>query len=241
MDGDDRTPPERFRRQIDFIESHPEITVVGGWHRMYGGPSPGEPRTIQFPTDPGHLKAAMLFRNTVSHPTVMMRHDAFRREGWRYTTTRRFPEDYDLWVRVLERHAIANLPEVLLDYRIWPGSVCQQDSAKWHEHVSDVQARMLSWIGVKPTVEERAIHHALAFDQIPMEGAKLMAAHEWLMAIQRHNERTPRFETKGLMRTLTGRYIALVKKAAAVDADVYDRLMGSPFRAGVEIPLPPPP
>ncbi|MGA2233407.1 MAG: glycosyltransferase family 2 protein [Tepidisphaeraceae bacterium] len=83
MDADDRTPPERFAEQIAYLAANPAITVVGGWHRTFGAI---EGRVHEFPTEPARLKAVMIFRNPMSHPTVMMRHQAFKENGWRYET-----------------------------------------------------------------------------------------------------------------------------------------------------------
>src|SRR5437879_6502478 len=31
QDADDISPPERFRRQVDFLDAHPSIAAVGAW------------------------------------------------------------------------------------------------------------------------------------------------------------------------------------------------------------------
>ena len=51
------------------------------------------------------------------HPTVMMRTHAVRSLGG-YREAFLAAEDYDLWLRAAERFELANLPEVLLRYRI---------------------------------------------------------------------------------------------------------------------------
>lgn len=210
MDADDLTPPTRFAEQVEFLDKHPEITVVGGWHRTFGS---GEPRVTPTPTESAHINTVLIFRNPISHPTVMMRHDAFRDYGWRYTCARRFPEDYDLWVTITEHHRIVNLPGVYLEYRIWPGSICQQRWPEFEDHQVAIQCRLLGRLGLAVSAEERRIHQALAFDQIPAEEVFLRAAHGWLRRILEQNQQAQRFEALALIRTLTGRYVALLKHA----------------------------
>jgi glycosyltransferase involved in cell wall biosynthesis len=234
MDADDRTVPERFAEQVAFLDEHPEIAVVGGWHRSFGAI---DGRVTNHPAEPQRIKATMLFRVAMSHPTVMMRQEQFARNGWRYAERQQFPEDYDLWVTILQRHELANLPKVLLAYRIWPGSVCQRPwPAQRDQHLA-VQCRLMEGIGLAPNPRQRAIHRALAFDEIPAEAKFLASAHEWLNEIWRHNEQKPFFDPQSLARVLTGRYIALVRAAARCGEKIAG-LTDSMFRPYVEIPLP---
>jgi glycosyltransferase involved in cell wall biosynthesis len=234
MDADDRTPPERFAEQVAFLEKEPQITVVGGWHRYFGA---FDDRVCEFPTEAARLKATLLFRNPISHPTVLMRHQAFRENGWRYTTRRRFPEDFDLWVTIAQQHELANIPKIFLEYRIWPGSVSQDPQLRWRDEVVELQCRLLNWIGLSPNDHQRSIHGALAFDQFPGEARFITEAHGWLLEIHHHNKSTRFFDEEALARVLTGRYIALVRAAARGGLHI-EGLDESPFRNYVTIPLP---
>ena len=233
-------------RRWSFWKRIPRCPWWGGWHRTFAdgeGAAGFVPRTFEFPTEPGHLRAVMMFRNPISHPTVMMRGEAFKKNGWRYSMERRFPEDYELWVTIAKKHLIVNLPRVYLEYRIWPGSVRQQRWEGWEDHQVDLQCRLLSRVGIVPDAREREIHKALSFDQVAADAEFLRSAHAWLVKILEHNRRMGAdayFAEAGLMRALTGRYIALAKKAAETGEGVYGELMDSPFRGNVEIALPSP-
>ena len=234
MDADDRTMPDRFARQVAFLDEHPEVAVVGGWHRTFGG---AENRVVEFPTDPARLKATLLFRNAISHPTVMMRREELLANGWRYQNRPRFPEDYDLWVTIAQRRQLANLPVVLLDYRIWPGSMCQKPWPELRIQSLAAQCRLLEMIGLVPDADQRDIHLALAFDQISDDADFICSAYRWLVQIHQANQRKKFFESEALARVLTGRYIALVRAAARSGWPVAG-LAESIFRPYVEIPLP---
>jgi hypothetical protein len=234
MDADDLAPPHRFAEQVDFLSKHPDITVVGGWHRTFGAV---EERIWEFPTEPNHLKAAMLFRNPISHPTVMMRHDAFQQFGWRYSTRRNFPEDYDLWISMSERHEFANIPTVYLDYRILPSAIAPSGRRHWPETVIGIQSRLLERMGIAPIERQRMIHSALAFDEIPAKADFLSEAHAWLIQILEHNRRRSTLNETGLARVLTGRYVALVRTASRHGLEI-EGLADSPFREHVNMPLP---
>jgi len=233
MDADDRTPPNRFAEQVEFLEEHKDITLVGGWHRTFGTP---ESKTYEFPTDPGHLKASLIFRIPISHPTVMMVHQPFKDHHWRYNTRKRYPEDYQLWVTIAEHHELANLPKIYLDYRVWPSSVSQNLWERWRDQFIDIQCRLLARMGLSPNDEQRKIHESLAFDEIPSDANFISDAHHWLLMIDAHNRNAPALNERGLTRVLTGRYIALYRAAARCGIKV-EGLADSPFHRYVEIPL----
>jgi len=121
MDADDICMPQRFERQLSFLQSHPEVVAVGGRVAMID-PDGLPIATAFFLRTHEEIDAANLAgRCAMAHPTVMMRRDALERVGGY-----KFPspaEDLDLWLRLGEIGTLANLPEVLLLYRQHPASV----------------------------------------------------------------------------------------------------------------------
>ena len=73
---------------------------------------------IQIPANPQRTLAALQSGNSpVAHPAVAMRRDVILSlRGYRPLFDG--AEDFDLWTRLTAHHQIANLPQVLLDYRI---------------------------------------------------------------------------------------------------------------------------
>ena len=117
MDADDISLPGRFDRQIAFLDSHPNIAVIGG--QMIGIDDKGRPngKSTRYPTDPqSSAKLLSKGRNPLMHPSVMMRRDALLAVGGYRPATER-AEDYDLWLRLAERFGIANVKEPLIHYR----------------------------------------------------------------------------------------------------------------------------
>ena len=82
-------------------------------------------REVNYPQDPAQVAAFLDQGAALSHPTVMMRRDAILALGG-YRPAYRHAEDYDLWLRVAERHDLANLPDRLLWYRHHPGKASLQ-------------------------------------------------------------------------------------------------------------------
>lgn len=129
MDADDVSLPDRLARQVALLERSPEIGLVGG--QMIATDLRGTqlwPAT--YPVDDDAIRRMLASGNPFGHPTVVMRKALFEACGG-YRDSCPHAEDYDLWVRMLERCRAANIPEPLLLYRIHPGQTAFRD---WRQH-----------------------------------------------------------------------------------------------------------
>lgn len=118
MDADDVSWPERLERQAQEMARRPDLAVLGTSAREVDGQGAAIGERLA-PTG-AELCRAMLWKNRIAHPTVMMRTAAVREVGG-YNPVARGVEDYDLWLRLALRAPIDNVADVLLDYRIHPG------------------------------------------------------------------------------------------------------------------------
>jgi hypothetical protein len=123
MDADDVAWPERLSVQLAAAAAHPEAGAIGSAWRIID-PEGRPRRVVRPPTDPAAIAAALLERNCLAHPTVLLRREAVMAAGL-YRDTFRYAEDYDLWLRLCEHHALLAVPQPLLDYREHPGQVSQ--------------------------------------------------------------------------------------------------------------------
>ena len=118
MDADDVSWPERLERQAHEMLQRPELAVLGTSVREVD--EQGNAIGVRVAPTGTRLRREMLWKNKISHPTVMMRTAAVRQVGG-YNRAARGVEDYDLWLRLALRAPIDNVSDVLLDYRIHPG------------------------------------------------------------------------------------------------------------------------
>jgi glycosyltransferase involved in cell wall biosynthesis len=136
MDADDVALPPRFARQVDYLRAHPECVLVGSKVRLID--PEGDP-LCDWCTEQEHevLDARLLGgeRTTaISNPSVMMRRDAVLTVG-NYRLLQLL-EDNDLFLRLAEYGRLANLPEVLLQYRIHASNI--SNNASWHDAMDRV-------------------------------------------------------------------------------------------------------
>lgn len=117
MDADDISSPDRIELQVSFLDSHPDICVVGGWMGTIDEDGNTIDGVIRYETDPIWVKALFLQNSQVGHPSAMFRR-VVNKWPVRYDESIRFAQDYSLWISLLPYGGIANLPQILLFYRI---------------------------------------------------------------------------------------------------------------------------
>ncbi|MBY0244073.1 MAG: glycosyltransferase [Sphingobacteriaceae bacterium] len=118
MDADDVSLPERFAKQVSFMESHPEVDICGGFAYVFGGATSEKLMRVQL--SPLLIKAYTYFVDcNLIHPTVSLRRSVFDRFGLRYNESKHcLAEDYELWLQALFRGVVLNnLPTPLIKYR----------------------------------------------------------------------------------------------------------------------------
>jgi glycosyltransferase involved in cell wall biosynthesis len=126
MDADDICLPERFERQAAFLDGQAEHVAVGGWVELMN--ADGLPIGIIRPLgsheeiDPAHLKGF----TSIWHPASLIRASAMAQIGG-YHDEFKHAEDLDLWLRLGEIGKLANLPKVVLRYRLQEKSVSQEN------------------------------------------------------------------------------------------------------------------
>lgn len=124
MDGDDVSHPERLLAQVRFLDREKDVALVGTWARMID--EEGEfLGLIKDPTGSREIYESLLDRNVFVHSSVMFRKRAVLKAGG-YQAVRAdawAAQDYHLWLRLADRYPLANLAQVLVDYRLHPGQV----------------------------------------------------------------------------------------------------------------------
>ncbi|HUY31711.1 MAG TPA: glycosyltransferase [Pirellulales bacterium] len=117
MDADDVALPDRFERQLAYLRTHPECLAVGC--ALANIDEDGDLLCEErLPLDHDEIDRQLLRgQGGLSHPAAMIRRAALV-ELSGYRPPFYGAEDKDLWLRLAERGRLANLPEVLMKYRV---------------------------------------------------------------------------------------------------------------------------
>ena len=116
MDDDDICEQKRLEKQIDFLDNHREIGVVGSNAVIIDDENNivGQ-RCV--PTEDEQIRKVLPRYNPIIHPAVMIRREVLERVGG-YNERFRTSQDYELWFRLAANGVkFANLQENLLKYR----------------------------------------------------------------------------------------------------------------------------
>lgn len=114
MDDDDLSYPDRFEKQIEFLNQHPEIAFVSSTADLYDGTEVFGRRNLpEFPT-----KMDLIYGSQFIHPATMFRKEALEAvDGYRVSKETRRGQDYDLFMRLYGKGMKgANLLEPVFRY-----------------------------------------------------------------------------------------------------------------------------
>lgn len=116
MDADDICVETRLTDQVNFLDTHPDIDICGAYVQNFSDLGLGEVR--KYPVSSEIIRASLVFNNVFAHPVVMMRHSTLLEHGIHYDEKFLNAEDFGLWSSMLEFGGYANIPKVLLRYRV---------------------------------------------------------------------------------------------------------------------------
>lgn len=183
MDADDESLAQRFEKQLRFLDEHPDVGLCGTAFDTMGD------RSERWPVvhEPARLKCQLLFDTGISHPTVMFRRELMLRHGLYYDPAYRHAEDYELWARFAEVTEIANVPAVLLKYRLHPQSISHTNRDYQRQLSDGIRRRMLDRLGVSADEREMRIHTTLMRGAPHTLALDVDEAEAWLVRMLRAN------------------------------------------------------
>lgn len=121
MDSDDISDGERFKKQAEYVERHPEIDVLGGDIAEFKE-SPDEPNLRKRICKQRHEDIARMGkrRNPMNHVSVCIKKEALEKVGGYLPLS--YVEDYYLWVRMINAgFKLENISETLVYVRVGNG------------------------------------------------------------------------------------------------------------------------
>jgi glycosyltransferase involved in cell wall biosynthesis len=115
MDSDDVSHPDRFSKQIAFLQKNPNVDIVGT--SITEQQSDGTSRIVHFPSDHKSAVKHMCWRTPLAHPTACIRRTVFRELGGYPTDS--LNEDIALWFKAANSGFVfANITEPLLYFNV---------------------------------------------------------------------------------------------------------------------------
>jgi GT2 family glycosyltransferase len=180
LDHDDISLPTRLERQVAFLDSRPEVVLVGTAARLLTN---GKIRDYYPPvTEPHLLRWTLLTHCSLIHSSICLRVSVLRKHRLYYRKAYHYAEDFDLYHRFAKVGDLACLPERLTIYREHGGNTGTRHQHTMTEHG---QAFMLQvyreLLGPSVTPEDvRRIWTVITRGQPAQSRAEILAVGELL-------------------------------------------------------------
>ncbi len=116
QDADDISMPERLEKQIEFLESHNNLALIGTAVKIIDGRG-AYIHTRKYPCDYSSIQKIIKQDNLFCHGSVIFKRQSFFEVGG-YREIFFTTQDYDLWLRFVENFEAANLSTPLYIRRL---------------------------------------------------------------------------------------------------------------------------
>ena len=198
MDGDDVSTPDRFERQIQYMNSHPDTMLISCQTQSFGE----ESLVWKLQDDPEKLRCMMLVRPVLAHPGFMFRKELVDQYGFKYDESFRQAQDYELVSRVTRKFSIGICPYVLLKYRVHETQVSNSAKGSQFCNADRVRAYLLDELGIHLNECERKAYHKLVLEQHTDNIQDFIDVKLLLERIMEQNKNTHIYQQSVLEKTL---------------------------------------
>lgn len=180
MDSDDISLPTRLEKQYLFMEKHKSIDITGTWSKTFGNSN----YVLRPLTDDCEIKAKLFFDSPFIHPSVMFKASSL--SHFRYTKQYNKAEDYALWIEMSSTATFANLPEILLMYRLHETQTRQQHKELQHDIAHHLRLSMIQQsLNIQPSEAESHLHYSIS-NFLPVD---LFNLENWFLKLSNTNHR----------------------------------------------------
>lgn len=227
MDADDVSMRQRLAIQIDYMQSHPEITVCGSNLQVYEHPD----QIWKLPLNNEAIKVRLLFECSFYHPTVIFKKkDIYDIKGG-YNPFFSGAEDYELWQRLSESSIIhfANLAEPLLIYRSHPSESRYDYKIKQLKLSCAISSKNIKRLQIDLNENDLLLHEQVSRQYMPPDKIDLEGCHLWLKKIAKANNKQKLFLPHFLTQELKDRWLKICLLKSFSDPTVVCAFIKSDF------------
>ncbi len=229
MDCDDISLADRLAKQVAFMDSHPEIGVCGTWVKIF---KYGVRKVWRYPTEPGIIKSLLLFQCPLAHPTVMLRKKILNKKLY-YNPLYIYAEDYEFWTRLSKYTSIANIGEVLLEYRRHPNQVSLRHEEEQMATSDLIRKTQLLQLGIQPNDEELKLHQAICSYSFKATQSFIEQCEMWLLRLKTANNVVSDLPQSEFMQVLAERWFVICNRAANLGVWTWNRFWQSPLSSAI--------
>ena len=218
LDQDDLNYPFRLAKQVQFLDAHPEVSLIASWTDVQVESEDGSIDTFTHirPSTHAGIRAAMSFTNPIACNTVMMRKKHFRDRGFAFRQEFGNTLDYDLWSRASDDLTFHVLRQSLGVYRVHSAQTSRgAELERMHQQALEVQSEFLIRnINIFMYREERELHAKVT--RAPMQaigGSALEPVKAWFAKLRAANAVREQVDVAAFDRVIAQEWFRVVNSS----------------------------
>ena len=202
MDADDYAYPYRFSAQLEFLQQHADIDVLG---TLINFQVNGKTLSSDHRTDDLTIKANIFFTNPFAHPSVFIRRQFLLDHNLTYTESMRWIQDYKLWLDMMAAGArFANLPKACLRYHNSPAQKKIAMADEYRLCAERIWDQQLAWLALPIDEANRHLYYQVAWCKF--NRSELATLKRWLEVVAAANKKQQIYPEPAFSLALTKRY-----------------------------------
>lgn len=159
VDSDDISLPERFEKQVKFLQENPDVSIVGSWFECFP-----ELKLIKHLEEVRFLD--VLYGCCIANPTAMFRIEDLKKYNLKYTDMK-VSHDYALWAQAVSKVKIKNIQELLVRYR-WHGDNISNDLEAVSKDDPTIRKGMLEFLTADEILQDKVMRLIYAKPKDPL-------------------------------------------------------------------------
>ena len=232
MNHDDISKPGRLEKQVAYLKNNPEVGLVGTAYKKFG--EINRLKTIKNPKEDAEIRALLLFKSSIHHPTTMYRRSLIKEHQIRYKEEYVSLNDREFYYDIGQYAKLANISEVLYRYRFHNDMVSKQRKPEIFLEQCDFHQHWFACAGIELTLEEKEI-----FDKYVTKGKchikdiqTLEKIEAVLSKINLANQQHPLVPVREFSE-VCGKYL----KKRCLNAIVFGRINSSKLLKKTQLPI----
>ncbi len=150
LNDDDLWAPLKLERQLALFEAHPKVGLAhtdGKFINGAGEVVEGSPLGFEFPrTETGNVLLSLIYANKIIASAVLVKRQCFNELGG-FNENYFGSGDWEMWMRVAEKHEIGFVPEPLTFYRVHGENASHKLDRIWRD-----DEMLREWISSRSSV-----------------------------------------------------------------------------------------
>ncbi len=209
MDADDISLENRFEKQVNFLENHPDhivcgtgVELIGDWQSNHSNKY-----ICRIIPERESFRIHLLFGNypNIVHPTAMFNRNLLLKHNIKYNENYPLAQDYRMWVSCSDFAECANIPETLLNYRVH-GKAVSSDRKELQKNIAiQIMQEQLDKLNIKLDKEYANIHKDFLYSRKPYD----IKCKKWLKMLLAQNKKYKVYDQRKLETILWKKWVEI--------------------------------